>query len=402
MGKKNKKPSKKVIVIDLPEDLQSIETVTNKCQKYGEILLVRVLKPGKVLPFDLKMYSGKIHDLGQTTCAIIEFESPIAALATVEAESELSELKCALLQQGADIALYGNQDSHNLDVSKASSELGSHGESEHTHGESGIGERSAGTRSESTHSDENSFNDNSISSNNDNSTNQVIVSMKPTIKKEITLEKSINKNNIFKPSFLKTKKIIQQKPKEQAPLLGGGLLATPGKEFELHESEISSVISSESLDNDIIAEYLEPLPQKVSNESKIIAANNGRVTTALNIKLTVNKPSLINRNAIKMDLTPCQIQPSNNNKMINMNAIDILPNTIPSKILGRTSPALLSDPSDELLLQTRFSQESSDEFENYKTYSRSFLFSLKDCKRASQLPIGLPNIPELLPIARRF
>merc|ERR1712173_206544 len=133
----------------------------------------------------------------------IEFESPIAALATAEAESELSELKCALLQQGADIALYGNQDSHNLDVSKASSELGSHGESEHTHGESGIGERSAGTRSESTHSDENSFNDNSISSNNDNSTNQVIVSMKPTIKKEITLEKSINKNNIFKPSFLK-------------------------------------------------------------------------------------------------------------------------------------------------------------------------------------------------------
>lgn len=380
-NKKNKKPSKKVIVIDLPEDLQSIETVTNKCQQYGEILLVRVLKPGKVLPFDLKMYSGKIHDLGTTCCAIIEFESPIAASATVEAEE--NNLKCALLQNGADIALYGHN--HN---NKANSELGSHGESEHTHGESGIGGRSAGTRSESTHSDEL---DNSVSHTDDSSHFESKVS-KIQINKEITLEKNSTKNNVFRPSFLKNK--VQNQTTISTPSKGLGLLETPPKEFEINQDDLESLMS-DSLEQEYIAEYFEPQQKIINNESKIINTNNGRVTTALNITLNVSKPSLINRNAIKMDLT----QNTQNTKMINFNASEILP-TVPSKI-GRTSPALLSDPSDDMLLAARFSQDSSDEFE-FKKYSRSTLFNLRDCKRASELPIGLPNIPELLPVARRF
>ena len=53
------KPVKKVIAIDLPEELSTIDTVTNALSQHGEILSVRVIKPGKIMPFDLKMYSGK-------------------------------------------------------------------------------------------------------------------------------------------------------------------------------------------------------------------------------------------------------------------------------------------------------------------------------------------------------
>ena len=61
---KPQKPVKKVVVINLPSDMQNIESVTSKFHQYGEILLVRVLKPGKILPFDLKQFASKIHDLG--------------------------------------------------------------------------------------------------------------------------------------------------------------------------------------------------------------------------------------------------------------------------------------------------------------------------------------------------
>jgi hypothetical protein len=71
---KPQKPVKKVIVINLPESLQTIESVTSTFHKYGEILLVRVIKKGKILPFDLKQFASKIHDLGTTPCAIVEWQ----------------------------------------------------------------------------------------------------------------------------------------------------------------------------------------------------------------------------------------------------------------------------------------------------------------------------------------
>lgn len=128
-SKKSKppKPVKKVIVINLPENLSTIESVTHLCQKYGEILLVRVLKPGKALPHDLKLYSARISDLGTTVCAIIEFETAASAKNAVEEEKK-NNLRLALLQPGADLSLYGPlQDKANSVHS-----------SQHTHDESGI------------------------------------------------------------------------------------------------------------------------------------------------------------------------------------------------------------------------------------------------------------------------
>lgn len=414
--KKNKKPSKKVIVVDLPEDLQSIESVTNRCQQYGEILLVRVIRPGKILPYDLKMYTNKIHDLGTTTCAIIEFENSNGASKTVEMEE--NNLKLTLLQHGAELQLYGNSDG------KASSELGSHLESEHTHGESGIGERSSGTRSESTHSHDDSYTHNSVheDSVHDENNNNKTFTNKIQINKEIKLEKNTNtsnnnnaKNNIFRPSFLKNKsKNTNSESESQShkssrsdslpssnlsthssnPPKLGLLGISPGKEFELNQDEIldNSTDISDSLDEYIIEETKKIT---INNKSKIINTNNGRVTTALNIKLTVNKPSVFNRNAIKMDLA--HPEP----KQLNMHSSEIFSRALPSSI-GRSSPALLSDPSDDLLLKSRISSDSDASDFEYRSYNRTFLYSLRECRRAQELPMGLPNIPKLLPVARRM
>lgn len=105
--KKKQKPSKKVLVICLPEGLQTLDSVTQRFAKYGEIVLVRVLKPGKVLPFDLKLMLPKVHDLGRNICAVIEFEQAVSAKRSVETEKN-NGLRLAVLQNGIDVALYGS------------------------------------------------------------------------------------------------------------------------------------------------------------------------------------------------------------------------------------------------------------------------------------------------------
>ncbi|XP_072551116.1 la-related protein 6a [Salminus brasiliensis] len=52
---------------------------------YGPIASVRVLKPGKDLPADLKKLSGRYSQLGSEECAIVEFEEVEAAVKAHEA-----------------------------------------------------------------------------------------------------------------------------------------------------------------------------------------------------------------------------------------------------------------------------------------------------------------------------
>jgi len=104
------KPSKRIIAINLPSNLHTIESVTTTFYPYGEILLVRVLRPGKQLPFDLKQYQPKIPDLAKTVCAIIEFEAADAAkfaVQTLRCRTLDLGFRLALLENGAEEDLYG-------------------------------------------------------------------------------------------------------------------------------------------------------------------------------------------------------------------------------------------------------------------------------------------------------
>ena len=100
------KPSKRVIAINLPQTLHTIEAVTTTFYPYGEILLVRVLRTGKPLPFDLKQFQPKIPDLAKSVCAIIEFEQADAAkfaVQTLRYRTKELGFRLALLENGVSI-----------------------------------------------------------------------------------------------------------------------------------------------------------------------------------------------------------------------------------------------------------------------------------------------------------
>lgn len=409
------KPCKKVICVDLPEDLQSIETVTNRFQQYGEILLVRVLKPGKVMPFDLKVYSGKIHDLGQTVCAIVEFETPLAASNAVQKEQE--NLRLAALQQGAHVALYGSVDN---DTNKAHSEH-SAPSSDHTHGESGIhnqssftsrsGSSHAGTHSnhgDMSHDSHDDF-DEQIEANQRKASlpnvgaNNFLPNFKPNFKPrssfcrgskdlkiEVSAKNQVQKENehqklVAEVSGVSTCETIKNVEIEKTPLTEQ-ITAIPNtmrcSKDSACDNSNSGRASSSCTDssNEACNNY-----KNKKAESKIISTNNGRITTALNITLTSsnNTSNLGHRSVSKLELTN-QRHP----KIINMRACDLLPP--PTRPVGRASPGLLSDPSDEFLMENFLAK-------SVKKYSRDYLMSLKDTMRASVFPKGMRQIVEIVP-----
>lgn len=73
---------------------------------YGPIASVRVLKPGKDLPADLKKLSGRYTQLGKEECAIVEFEEVEAAVKAHEAVGGEKEGGSAL---GLKVVLIGTK-----------------------------------------------------------------------------------------------------------------------------------------------------------------------------------------------------------------------------------------------------------------------------------------------------
>lgn len=102
-------PHRRILAVNLPMGYQTIESVTGVFHPYGDVTVVRVLKPGKNLPTDVKPWLRKIPDLGRTCCAIVDFETARAAKFAVhvlrQREDEVG-FRCALLKQGIEEKLY--------------------------------------------------------------------------------------------------------------------------------------------------------------------------------------------------------------------------------------------------------------------------------------------------------
>lgn len=67
-------PSRTVVVVNLPQENPTMESVAEIFSKCGEIVLIRILKAGKSVPPDVKKYATKHPEIGTTTCAVVEFE----------------------------------------------------------------------------------------------------------------------------------------------------------------------------------------------------------------------------------------------------------------------------------------------------------------------------------------
>lgn len=90
-----------VVAIRVPPEFDSVDQITTMFRTYGDIGLVRLLRPGKEVPSDLRNYATQVPDIGDSLCAVVDFESSEAALKAVR------ELKETFCETGMRLALLG-------------------------------------------------------------------------------------------------------------------------------------------------------------------------------------------------------------------------------------------------------------------------------------------------------
>ncbi|XP_038068219.1 la-related protein 6-like [Patiria miniata] len=73
-------PSRTVVAVNLPTENPSIENIAELFNKCGEISLIRVLRPGKPFPPDVRKHIERHSEVRNKVCALIEFESGQSAL----------------------------------------------------------------------------------------------------------------------------------------------------------------------------------------------------------------------------------------------------------------------------------------------------------------------------------
>jgi hypothetical protein len=90
-----------VVAIRVPEDFGSVDQITSMFRPYGIIALVRLLRKGKDIPSDLRNYATQVPDIGNSLCAVVDFDGSDAALKAVR------ELKEKYNDTGMRLALLG-------------------------------------------------------------------------------------------------------------------------------------------------------------------------------------------------------------------------------------------------------------------------------------------------------
>jgi len=80
-------PSRTVVVINLPMSEPTIESIADLFNTCGDIALIRILRPGKPLPQDVKKHQTTHPELGTTVCAVVEFEKSESARKAVESHN---------------------------------------------------------------------------------------------------------------------------------------------------------------------------------------------------------------------------------------------------------------------------------------------------------------------------
>jgi la-related protein 6 len=68
-------PSRTVVAINLPMENPTMESVAELFSSCGEVVLLRILRPGKAIPPDVRKHINKHPEIGTTVCAVVEFEN---------------------------------------------------------------------------------------------------------------------------------------------------------------------------------------------------------------------------------------------------------------------------------------------------------------------------------------
>ena len=67
-------PFRTVVTLNLPIERPTIKAVAELFKFYGEIVLVRILRPGNPIPSDAKPFFNKHPEMTNKVCALVEFE----------------------------------------------------------------------------------------------------------------------------------------------------------------------------------------------------------------------------------------------------------------------------------------------------------------------------------------
>jgi len=103
-------PSRTVVVLNLPMDRPTIEGVAEIFRACGEIVLVRILRPGNPVPADIKQYVAKHPEMTTKVCALVEFErTEFAQKAVRELHDEEEEEKMKVMELTATPLKNGNK-----------------------------------------------------------------------------------------------------------------------------------------------------------------------------------------------------------------------------------------------------------------------------------------------------
>lgn len=103
-------PSRTVVVLNLPMDRPTIEGVAEIFKTCGDIVLVRILRPGNPIPADIKQYVAKHPEMTTKVCALVEFErTEFAQRAVKELNNAEEEDKMKVMELTATPLKNGNK-----------------------------------------------------------------------------------------------------------------------------------------------------------------------------------------------------------------------------------------------------------------------------------------------------
>lgn len=92
-------PSRTVVALNLPLERPTIEGVAEIFSACGDIVLIRILRPGNPIPADIKPFANKHPEMTAKVCALVEFERTEFALKAVrELNNEEEEEKMKVME----------------------------------------------------------------------------------------------------------------------------------------------------------------------------------------------------------------------------------------------------------------------------------------------------------------
>lgn len=103
-------PSRTVVVLNIPIERPTIEGVAEIFNKMGEVILVRILRPGNPVPADIKQYVAKHPEMTTKVCALVEYErTEYAQKAVHELNDTEDEEKMTVMELTATPLKNGNK-----------------------------------------------------------------------------------------------------------------------------------------------------------------------------------------------------------------------------------------------------------------------------------------------------